>query len=131
RYMNGLFTFRTGAKGAWAWTLARHHGNPDNDFDSDQPGEYKEACILYPAAEGYPLRPTLQFEALRLGIQDYKALRTLESLLATSNNPKVEGIRTIFRHRIDNIPWENYTQFPNESMEELRAWVLEKIAELQ
>ncbi|MBN1555560.1 MAG: hypothetical protein JXA11_12515, partial [Phycisphaerae bacterium] len=28
RYMNGLFTFRTGAKGAWAWTLARHHGNP-------------------------------------------------------------------------------------------------------
>ena len=86
---------------------------------------------MYPSAEGYPLRPTLQFEALRLGIQDYKALRTLNALLATSKNPKAQSIRTILQNRIDRIPWENYTQFPSESMEELRGWVLEKIAELQ
>ncbi|MCD4831352.1 MAG: carbohydrate-binding family 9-like protein [Anaerohalosphaeraceae bacterium] len=132
RYMHGLFLYRTGAKAQWAWTFCRWNEDSENDFDASEPGkERKEACTVYPdTADGCGIRPTLQWEALRQGWQDYRAVSTLDRLIEKRSDNEAGDIRVELNRRIAEIPWRNYTQYPNFRFEELREWILLQILSL-
>lgn len=131
RYLNGVFLYRTGSKASWSWTFCRVRGDMENDFDGSG-CEPKEQCIVYPGKDGKGIRDTLQWEALRQGWQDYRAVATLDSLLAQHSDSEYSGaIREELNQRIAEIPLQNYTQYPDEKLQLLRQWVLKQIAILQ
>ncbi len=81
RFMGGLHFWRTGATGCWSWTFLRPKNSAYDDFDGSSQRESKDACIAYPTPDGKALVPTLQWEGLREGVDDYRYLYTLKSLI--------------------------------------------------
>ena len=83
RYLCGFLFHKTGAKGqvSFIYTRMGVTGDPYDDFDGEDEGysEPKDGMIVYPSAEG-PM-PTLQWEGIREGIDDYKYIYTLETLI--------------------------------------------------
>ena len=82
RFMGGFHFWRTRATGAWAWTFLRPKGSAYDDFDGAAHREHKDACIAYPTRDGKGLVPTLQWEGIREGVDDYKYVFTLRALIA-------------------------------------------------
>jgi len=80
RFMGGVHFWRTGATGCWSWTFLRAKGNAYDDFDGGNQREHKDACIAYHTPDGKALVPTLQWEGLREGVDDYRYLYTLKAL---------------------------------------------------
>ncbi len=81
RFMGGFHFWRTQATGCWAWTFQRAKGNVYDDFDGTSQREHKEACIAYPTPDGKSLIPTLQWEGIREGVDDYRYVYTLTELV--------------------------------------------------
>ena len=133
RYLHGLFIHRAKLKAEWSWCFSRWRGDPMNDFDDPRRhrGEVKDQCIVYPTKNSTKNQDTLQWEALRQGWQDYRAIYTLEKILKERSDSKAKAIKTELDKKIKEIPWRNYTQYPSGKMEELRAWMLKKIYQLQ
>ena len=91
RYLAGWLFWKTKADGQVSWTFVRPHQDPFNDFDGSKVNsvEPKDQCTVYPlftrpndraSIEG--IIPTIQWEALREGIQDYCYLYTLRNTIA-------------------------------------------------
>lgn len=91
RYGAGFFFWKTKAVNAVAWTLCRPHEDVFNDFDGSavNPAEPKDQAFVYP----HLLKPddwstfqgdipTIAWESHREGVNDYKYLYTLTSLIA-------------------------------------------------
>jgi hypothetical protein len=137
RYMGGVHFWRTGASGAWAWTFMRVKGGSISDFDGQGERESKDACIAYPTPDGTGLIPTIQWEAIREGADDYKYIYTLQKTLdrATENSDPTtrriaESIRTELKKRLDALPWTSRdAQVRNADLDALReqvaAWTVE------
>ena len=77
RFMGGFHFWRTRATGCWAWTFLRAKGSAFDDFDGTNHREHKDACIAYPTRDGKALTPTLQWEGIREGVDDYRYVHTL------------------------------------------------------
>ena len=104
RHMLGLFAWRSGASGAWAWTFLSTVGNPYNDFDG------KEDCICYPASDGHDVIDTLQWEGIREGIYDYRYIRFWSELCdqMSSNQEKAVEVFQSRKHiqkEMKASPW--------------------------
>jgi len=80
RLYTGFRFWRSGAEGEWSWTFLRAKDNVYDDFDGESQREYKEACIVYPSRDQDAPMPTLQWEGIREGIDDYAYLYTLDAL---------------------------------------------------
>lgn len=89
RFMGGFHFWRTGATGCWAWTFLRPKGNVFDDFDGGAQRENKDACIAYPTRDGKGLIPTLQWEGLREGVDDYRYVYTLSELIREARESRV------------------------------------------
>jgi hypothetical protein len=89
RFMGGFHFWRTRATGAWAWTFLRPKGSAYDDFDGQSAREHKDACTAYPTPDGRGLVPTLQWEAIREGVDDYKYLHTLMCAIRDARTSKV------------------------------------------
>ncbi len=76
RYKAGFFFHRSGAKGQLYWAYDNFQQDPFNDFD-DQQADHTAVYI-----NGGKILTTLQWEAIREGIDDLRYLRTLEKILA-------------------------------------------------
>ena len=76
----GLFLWREGIKGQLLWEYRGPVGNPFNSLD----GNCTDWMYSYPAVPeaGEPGGPSLMWECLREGRDDYKYLYTLECLIA-------------------------------------------------
>jgi hypothetical protein len=57
-------------------------------------------------------------------------LQEISSGTAKRADARAEMIKVEMDKRIAEIPWQNYTQYPNERLDELREWVLARIYEL-
>ncbi len=77
RFITGFLFWKSGAEGVWSWTFLRAKGDVHDDFDGEQHREAKEACIVYPSTTGGAPTPTLQWEGIREGIDDYCAIHTI------------------------------------------------------
>ncbi len=91
RYMAGWLFWKTKADGQVSWTFVRPHEDPFNDFDGFAVNntEPKDQCTAYPEfaiPNDYKsiqrIIPTIQWEALREGINDYRYLTTLRNVIA-------------------------------------------------
>lgn len=111
RFMGGIHFWRTGATGCWSWTFLRPKGDAYDDFDGGSQRESKDACIAYPTPDGKALVPTLQWEGLREGVDDYRYLYTLKSLIrkAQEQGGRAGEVATQTDRQIDAaieaMPW--------------------------
>lgn len=127
RYIGGLFLAKSGAEGMWSWTFQRPKDQPYDDFDGASHREQKDAMITYPsfftASRSYP---TLQWEGIREGVDDYRYAHTLK-VLATERG------RTDLLDQLDElleeVPW-NVNAFSAEAAEGVRSRVVDLLLEL-
>ncbi|HID08534.1 MAG TPA: hypothetical protein EYP10_15465, partial [Armatimonadetes bacterium] len=91
RYLAGFLFLKTDADAQVSWTFMRPHEDPFNDFDGVRANsaEPKDQCIVYPQLERpndrssfVKIIPTIQWEALCEGIDDYRYAYTLRNLIA-------------------------------------------------
>ncbi|HRU05252.1 MAG TPA: hypothetical protein P5137_05695, partial [Candidatus Brocadiia bacterium] len=78
RFGSGLLSWKLGVSGLFLWTFQRMYGEPANDFDDAM----KDAAMTYPAPGGGASLSTLQWEGVCQGIEDYRHLRMIETLVA-------------------------------------------------
>jgi hypothetical protein len=112
RYINGFFLWRARITGIMNWIFDWPMGtNPFiDDFDSS-----KDACIVYPPyCAGELFIPTLQWEGIREGIDDYKYLYTLDVMIKdaiASGKPdqieQAKKIRTGLSQMFKKMPWRH------------------------
>jgi len=90
RLLSGFFLWRSRMDGIFPYVY-QHLSPPSSPFDDFAPwhGNYRVHMVTYPSADG-PIS-TLQWEALREGIDDLRYLTTMEALIAegkTAESPK-------------------------------------------
>lgn len=112
RHMLGIFNWRSGATGAWSWTFCRSFGSPYNDFDGEESRPSKDPCICYPAKEGHGMIATLQWEAIREGVYDYRYIRYWDDLcrkVSASDDYRkaVSKSRRRINKTMDSISWNS------------------------
>ena len=136
RHMLGIYNWRSGATGAWTWTFLRVNGSPYNDFDGNDKREAKDACICYPQPQGNGLIDTLQWEAIREGVYDYRYIRLWDDLCKKAEATDKAAIAAQSRERIqktmDSINWNclNYS-VSNAQLRTLRVQLIEEIKRLR
>ena len=136
RHMLGIFNWRSGATGAWTWTFLRVNGSPYNDFDGNDKREAKDACICYPQPQGNGLIDTLQWEAIREGVYDYRYIRLWDDLCKKAEATDKAAVAVQSRARIkktmDSINW-NCLNFSvsNAQLRALRTQLIEEIKRLK
>lgn len=77
RNSSGLGFYRRPAEAMYYWHYQAYNGDPYNDFD----GTARDWCAAYPGEDGEQI-PTLDWEAIREGIDDMRYIATLKSLAA-------------------------------------------------
>lgn len=150
RYGAGFLFWKTGAKAQVSWTFCRPHEDVFNDFDGSQanPAEPKEQATAYP----HLLRPddwstyqgaipTIAWEALREGWDDYRYLYTLSQLVAQARASRNREVRRAAREAqerldaiVEAIPWANPmlpAAFPTDLMQKARRAIADEIVRLQ
>lgn len=150
RYGAGLLFWKTGAKAEATWTFCRPHEDVFNDFDGSRANsaEPKEQATAYP----HLLRPddwttyqgaipTIAWESLREGVDDYLYLYTLQTLIArakASRNPIVRAAgrdaETALNGLVASVPWVNPmgpVGFETSRLQQVRHAVAEQIRTLQ
>ena len=95
RWVTGPLYWLSGAVGEWSWTFVRPKGDPFDDFDGAQSREPKDACIAYPSPGDEAPLPTLQWEGIRQGIDDYRYLWTLQELARQADRGKREAAEQV------------------------------------
>ncbi|MBT3377988.1 MAG: hypothetical protein HN742_01240 [Lentisphaerae bacterium] len=112
RFMGGFHFWRTGATGCWAWTFLRAKGNVFDDFDGGAHRENKDACIAYPTRDGKALTPTLQWEGIREGVDDYLYVYTLSELIREARESgdagrraRADAANTELQALLADMPW--------------------------
>jgi len=110
RYLSGFFLWRSKATGAWSWTFNRPKDDPFDDFD----GRGKDLCIVYPNPRGGLFIPTLQWEGIREGINDYKYLYTLSVIIEKMKKSKdysviseAKRVEKELNQMLSNMPWRH------------------------
>jgi hypothetical protein len=127
RYIGGLFLAKSGAEGMWSWTFQRPKDQPYDDFDGAGHREQKDAMITYPsfftATRSYP---TLQWEGIREGVDDYRYMHTLK-VLATERGRT--DILEEMEQLLEEVPW-NVKAFSAEAADRVRARIVGLLLEL-
>lgn len=143
RYGAGLFFWKTGAKSQVTWTFSRPHADPFNDFDGtpENDSEPKDQTTVYP----HLLRPndwstyqgsipTVAWEALREGYNDYLYLHTLAEAVAAARaggNPRLQKRADRAEREVaalvDALPFHNPMSRQPREDKILRTSTLKKI----
>jgi hypothetical protein len=150
RFLAGYLFWKTGARCQVSWTYVRPHEDPFNDFDGEKANsmEPKEQATVYPWLErpgdwsSYrgPIQ-TIQWEALREGVDDYRYLHTLKELAdKAAGAPGIERARAgrkakrALRDIVEALPWASELPglgFGNRECQSVRRLVATHIQELQ
>jgi len=155
RYGAGLFFWKTGAKVQVTWTFCRPHGDVFNDFDGTPQNrmEPKEQATVYPhllRANDWSTYqgaiPTIAWESLREGFNDYLYLETLtcaiEQARATGDETQREmanKAEKVMNSIVESVPWQNPMSRPAhydvaltaQKLREVRRSVADQILFLQ
>ncbi len=123
RYGAGLLFWKTGAKAQVTWTFCRPHEDVFNDFDgsAQNSAEPKEQATCYPHflqpddwSTYQGAIPTIAWESLREGVDDYAYLYTLASLIEEGRASRDPGLRAkadeaaaALEGLIESVPWCN------------------------
>lgn len=150
RYGAGLLFWKTGARSEATWTFCRPHEDVFNDFDGSRANsaEPKEQCTAYPhllKPDDYSTWqgaiPTIAWESLREGVDDYCYLYTLTQLIkqaAASTSPAAREAATAAKGELEalvnTVPWANPmggVAFEASRLQQVRRLVADRIIGLQ
>ncbi|MHB8995305.1 MAG: carbohydrate-binding family 9-like protein [Armatimonadota bacterium] len=150
RYGAGLLFWKTGAKAQASWTFCRPHEDVFNDFDGSRANkpEPKEQCTAYPhllkpddwtTYQG--AIPTIAWEALREGKDDYLYLYTLTTFIkqaqASSKPGAVQAAadaQAMLDGLVTSVAWANAlgpVAFETSRLQQVRRMVADCIVTLQ
>lgn len=136
RHMLGLMNFRIKATGAWSWTFMRPKKSPYNDFDGSGYSEEKDACTAYPTPDKKGVISTLQWEAIRQGVYDYRYLCLWQNLVnAAKGNPAKAAAAAesekLVNKAISDISWTaREFAIKNDELRSLRSLLVAEIEKL-
>jgi hypothetical protein len=88
RFSNGFWLWkmaRHGVRGKMEWMYRGYNGMPFNSFDANPLGDH----IVYPGPNGTAI-PSLNYEWMRMGLDDLAYLYTLEKMLEEKRNQFVK-----------------------------------------
>jgi hypothetical protein len=112
RYLTGIAFWRSGAAAHWTETYQRPLGDPYSDFDGDGQVAGKDLCLTYPAPAGGAAVPTLQWEGIREGYDDFRYLYTFQQMVARAKRSGHERgakyaaqVEKEAQERLDRLPW--------------------------
>ncbi|HIE52307.1 MAG TPA: DUF4091 domain-containing protein, partial [Armatimonadetes bacterium] len=105
RYLTGFMFWKSGAAGEWSWTFIRPKADPYDDFDGEEHREAKDACIAYPSTEQGAPTPTLQWEGIREGIDDYCYLYTMQQVAEEVGGAAGQRAREALEQILAQVPW--------------------------
>ena len=143
RYGSGIFFWKTGAKSHVTWTFCRPHGDVFNDFDGtpQNSAEPKDQVTAYP----HFLRPndwstyqgaipTVAWESLREGYNDYLYLNTLATAIEQARasgdearQRKADKAEDVMTDLVASIPWQNPMNRPKPDQTALTARRLQQV----
>ncbi len=150
RYGTGYLFWKTRAKAEVTWTFQRIHEDAFNDFDGilANPAEPKDQCTAYPIftkpgdySTYQGAMPTITWESVREGINDYTYLSMLQSLIDECGKSGNADARRAGKAAADSlvsldtaIPWGNEvgdSGFNCLRMNQVRRVAATQIAALQ
>ena len=150
RYGAGFLFWKSGAKASVAWTFCRMHEDVFNDFDGsrENSAEPKDQITAYPHflkpgdwSTYQGAIPTIAWEALRIGDDDYGYLATCSSLIAKARASKSKAATDAARAAqdtldalVDATPWNNPmmpANFETKRMQQARRAIADHIMLLQ
>lgn len=150
RYGAGLLFWKSGAQAEVSWTFCRPHEDVFNDFDGSavNSAEPKEQATAYPhllRPDDYSTYqgaiPTLAWEGLREGVDDYLYLYTLTQTIAAAKASPQEAVRQLaseaeseLQALVDAVPWANCmgpNGFPTTRLQQLRRVAADRTVALQ
>ena len=136
RYLTGWLFWKTKADAQVSWTFVRPHEDPFNDFDGINANrvEPKDQCTAYPwlsRPNDYEslldIIPTIQWEAIREGINDYCYAYTLSKMIEEVKNKKGKNWEKLAKEAAEtlraveeSVPWGNEVGKRGYSNKELR-----------
>jgi len=153
RYLTGWLFWKTKADAQVSWTFMRPHEDPFNDFDGMKHNsvEPKDQCIVYPwllNPNNYKsligIIPTIQWEAIREGINDYCYAYTLQKLVANLQElaKRKKGVEAKRLEKLakeaeetlqmveESVPWSNEVSqrgYSNKELQEVRRILAKEI----
>lgn len=123
RYLTGWLFYKTKADAEVSWTFVRPHEDPFNDFDGINANkvEPKDQCTTYPwfsrpndYSSLIDIIPTIQWEAIREGINDYCYAYTLSKMIEEVKKRKGKDWEKLAREAEEtlraveeSVPWGN------------------------
>jgi hypothetical protein len=150
RYGAGLLFWKSGARTEATWTFCRPHEDVFNDFDGSAANgaEPKEQCTAYPHflkpddwSTYQGAIPTLAWEAMREGVDDYLYLYTLTDLIQQAKASPLAAAQTAAGEAqatldglVESVPWANPmgpVAFEDRQLQQLRRAVADQIVTLQ
>lgn len=150
RYGAGLLFWKTGARASATWTFCRPHEDVFNDFDGSNANraEPKEQCTVYPhflRADDWSTYqgaiPTIAWESLREGVDDYLYLYTLHSLIQQAAASPLAAARAAaddaqatLEALVESVPWANpmgSVGFETQRLQQVRRTVADRIVAVQ
>ena len=131
RFITGFLFWRSGAEGEWTWTFLRPKGDAFDDFDGKTQREHKDACTVYPSPDNGAPMPTLQWEGIREGIDDYAYLHTLEQLAKQKGGEKGRAALDELTRIVADVPVRRRAgDFTAARAQQLRSRVIRAIVAL-
>jgi len=131
RFITGFLFWRSGAEGVWSWTFLRPKDDALDDFDGQRHREAKDACIVYPSTDRGAPTPTLQWEGIREGVDDYRYLYTLEQLAKQRGGEKGKAALAELARLTRSIPVRRRAgDFSAARADELRGKAIRLIGSL-
>ena len=128
RRLTGYVFWKSGATGEWSWTFMRAKASVYNDFDGAGRREAKDACICYPSTNHAEPTPTLQWEGIREGIDDYAYLYTLRRAAGARWGTVKRQVNAM----LDQVPWVSERKpFECRDAQRIREEIAQLIVEFQ
>ena len=150
RYGAGLLFWKTGARAQATWTFCRPHEDVFNDFDGSRANgaEPKEQVTAYPhllQPDDYTTYqgaiPTIAWESLREGVDDYRYLHTLALLIGQAEGDMLETVRKEAQSArvemealVGSVPWANVmgpVAFETRRLQQVRRLTANRILRLR
>lgn len=141
RFLSGYFLYLTKFEGIMPYAYQHisiegtYTNNPYNDFDSEllEKGYIHDQMVVYPSLNAGPI-PTLEWEALREGIDDLRYITTLENRLNLIKNSRPQDYNRI-KSELDLrlVPFKDLFSWKflsDKDFQDLRNFVIEMILEI-
>jgi hypothetical protein len=133
RFSNGYWFWkmaRLGVRGKMEWMYRGYNGMPFNNFDAVP----MRVHAVYPGPDGTAI-PSLDYERMRIGLDDLAYLYTLEQLMEDSraDPQKVADVRAAeaFIHKLDGLLEDDMTYYRDPATRDEHRWPVARYDEVR